>query len=239
MKRFQKKKRNLTSQNMESLILKQDTPFAIQEAYKALRTNVAFSLPGLQSRCIGITSSAAGEGKSTNVINLAASFGEIGKKVLLIDCDLRMPTIALKTGIKGQPGLSDCLIGESSIEDSIQHIDTLKIDVLPSGNIPPDSTILLESKGMAELIQLLRLKYDYIFFDFPPVTTVTDAVILSEQLDGYLLVVKQNYSEYRTISSMLHQLRFVGAKVLGVIYTNVQMDWKQRYHQSYGKYYGR
>lgn len=238
MKWFQKKKRNLNGQEMEALILKKDTPFAIQEAYKALRINVAFSLPGLQSRCIGITSSSAGEGKSTNAINLAASFGSAGKKVLLIDCDLRMPTIAIKTGIKGQPGLSDCLVGESSIEESIQYIDSLKIDVLPSGNTPPDSTILLESEGMAELIQLLKSKYDYIFFDFPPVTTVTDAVILSEQLDGYLLVVKQNYSEYRTVSSMLHRLHFVDAKILGVIYTNAQIDGKRYYYHSYGDHYG-
>lgn len=238
MRLFQKKKKNEKNQEIEQLILKEDTPFSIQEAYKALRTNVSFSLPGLKSRCIGITSSSPGEGKSINIINLAASFGHIGKKVLLIDCDLRLPTIASKINIKGQPGLSDCLAGESTVQESIRNIESLKIDVMPAGNIPPDPTVLLESEEMAELIQLFKKQYDYIFFDFPPVTTVTDAAILSRKLDGYLLVVKHNSSEYRAVSDMLNQLRFVDAKILGVIYTSVQAESKHYKHNYYRGHYG-
>lgn len=238
-KLFQKNRERKNELDADELLLSKDTPFAVQEAYKALRTNVVFSLPGLESRCIGITSSAAGEGKSTNIINLAASFGNIGKKVLLIDCDLRRSTIAEKIGIKGQPGLTDCLAGESTVKASIRKIESCSIDVLPAGNIPPDPTVLLESKEMLELIETFKREYDYILIDFPPITAVTDAAILSEQLDGYLLVVKHNCSEYRVISDMIRQLRYINANILGIIYTNAHGGQKGYYRKYYRGYYGK
>ena len=117
MKLLRKKKRNTKTRNINSkrLVLSSESPFLVQEAYKALRTNVVFSLPGSDTKVVGLTSSEPGSGKSINAVNLAISFGQIGKKVLLIECDLRLPTVAVKLGIEGQPGLTDLLTGETTL----------------------------------------------------------------------------------------------------------------------------
>ena len=214
--------------------LSEDSPFAVQEAYKALRTNLIFSLPGSSSKCIGITSSGQSEGKSQNILNLAISFGQLGKKVLLIDCDMRLPTIAAKLGIPGRPGLSELLVGQSEGNEVIYRIEESNIDVPPSGTIPPDPTSLLESEQMGKTLEILRKVYDYIFIDLPPVTVVTDAAILAKYLDGFLLVVKHNQSTYRAVSAMLNQLRFADAKILGFVYVNAEADGKKYYRGYYG-----
>ena len=115
MKLFKKKKNNPVRRRVRaSLALQPDSPFAVRESYKALRTNVMFSLPGAEARCIGISSAEPGDGKSTNALNLAIIFAEIGKKVILIDCDMRLPTVANNLGIPDEPGLSNLLAGQNS-----------------------------------------------------------------------------------------------------------------------------
>lgn len=227
-KKSQELKRRIASS--DQLLLTQEAPFLVQEAYKALRTNVSFSLPGTEAKCVGITSATQGDGKSSNALNLAISFGQMGKRVILIDCDLRLPTIAAKIGIKGQPGLSDLLVGQSEVGIAIRRIPSLGIDVLPAGNLPPDPTRLLESKQMDFLIQELRKHYDYLFVDLPPVTTVADATILSRYLDGFLLVVRHEKTEYRALTETLNQLRFVHAKVIGFVYNDAVTEGKKYYH---------
>ncbi len=218
-------------------ILDETTPFSVNEAYKALRTNVIFSFPEEGAKVIGVTSSTKGEGKSTAALNLAVSFGQLGKKVLLIDCDLRLPTVAEKLGIKGLPGLSDLLVGE---ECPIRYLKELELYVLPSGTLPPDATALLASARMDEVITEARGKFDYIFLDLPPVTTVADSAILSKHIDGFLLVVRRNYSRYSSISDAINQLELIGAKVLGYVYTNAEVSGGhyKYYGGSYGYGYG-
>ncbi|MCC8099821.1 MAG: CpsD/CapB family tyrosine-protein kinase [Clostridiales bacterium] len=204
-------------QHSSDYILGADTPFAVSEAYKALRTNVIFSLPGDGAKVIGITSSSRGEGKSTVLLNLAVSFGQVGKRVLLMDCDLRLPTVAAKLGIQGMPGLSDLLVGKQC---PVRHMTDLGICVLPSGTLPPDATALLSSAGMDGLLKEAREQFDYIFLDLPPVTTVADAAILAKKVDGFLLAIRHRSSGYRAISEMLEQLALADANILGYIYTN-------------------
>lgn len=218
----------------KKMLLNDNSAFVVQEAYKALRTNIIFSLPGNTSRCIAVTSSNRSEGKSTNTINMAISFGQIGKRVLLIDCDMRLPTIAAKMDIKGYPGLSNVLVGDSSLTDAITTSEKYGIDVLPAGNIPPDPTGLLESQQMQILLAEFRKHYDYIFIDLPPITTVTDAAIFSKYVDGYLLVVKNNSSEYHGVSDMLNQLRLVEGKILGFVYVGAEFNGRNKY--KYGNY---
>ncbi len=210
-------------------LLTQDSPFAVQEAYKTLRTNVLFSLPGSESRCIGFTSAEAGAGKSQTALNLAISLSQLKKKVILVDCDMRRPTIASKLNINGQPGLSDVLAGEGKAGDAIRKLSELGIDVLPAGNIPPDPAELLSSEQMESLIQVLRRYYDYILLDMPPVMAVTDAAVMSRFLDGYLLVVRHESSEYRLVASMLEQLRRTETKILGFVYNDVEATGKKYY----------
>ena len=210
----------------QSRILTDTSPFAVREAYKALRTNIICSLPGTESKCIGITSSMPSEGKSINSINLAISFADIGKKTLLVDCNLRLPSIASRLRIEKQPGLSDLLAGETSVSEAIwQYKDHL--DVLAAGQVPHEPTGLLASQRMKMLLVEMRGKYDYIIIDLPPITDVTDAVILAESVDGYLLVVRHDSTEYRAVGEMLRRLRLSNGRILGFLYTKAPIGEKK------------
>ncbi len=198
-------------------LLTKDTPFVMQEAYKALRTNIMFSLPGSDCKCVGITSPAPNEGKSTTAVNLAISLAQIEKRVLLIDADMRIPTIAGKLPVKAAPGLSDFLVGEAKIEEAVRSVESCGIHVLPSGNIPPDPTGLLEAKQLEHLFCAVRKIYDYVIIDLPPVNTVPDAAILSRYVDGYLMIVREKITEHRNIHEALKQLQLVKANVLGFV----------------------
>ena len=221
------------SRAMDAMILNENTPFAVQEAYKSLRTNVIFALPDEGGKVIGVTSGTKGDGKSSTVLNLALAFAEIGKRCILIDCDLRLPTVAAKLGLSNIPGLTDVLVGDARPGDAIQHYHEL--DILAAGTIPRDSTGLLSSKRMASFVAKLRELYDYVFIDFPPVTTVTAAAILSASVDGYLLVVRHNVTEYKAIAAMIKLLRIADARILGIVYNDAPAESK-KYYKSYSYY---
>lgn len=216
------------------MLLSGSSSFAMQEAYKTMRTNIIFSLPGKGCKCIGIISANRGEGKSSIAANLSLSLAQLNKKIMLIDCDMRLPTVASKLGIQSVPGLSNYLSGDCS-DVPIVHVEELGIDVIPSGNIPPDTTALIDSEEMKNLVALLKSRYDFIVFDFPPVNVVSDAVMMSDQVDGYLVVMRHNFSENKTIDEMLQQLRLTKARVIGVAY-NCKGTPKKYYKKS-GYYY--
>lgn len=236
MKMFSKKK-NVKAASDQNLILTDDTVFSIQEAYKALRTNVIFSLPGEGCKCIAVTGATQGCGKSTNAINLAISLAQVGKKVIVVDSDLRLPTVGVKLQLKNEQGLSNVLIGEADLKNVMQYDKEKKIYILTAGNIPPDSTVLLQSGQMKKVIRSLRELFDYIILDLPPILVATDACIVSTLVDGYLFVVKHGISEYRSVSAALDQLAFVDANVIGVVYAGAEIAKKPKYsgYYSYGK----
>ena len=198
-------------------VLSEDTPFQAKEAYKALRTNVMFSMPGGGCKCVGVTSSVPSEGKSTTAINLAISLSQIGKRVLLVDADMRIPSVAGRVQIKGTPGLSDFLVGEAKIDDAVRNVETYKIHVLPAGKIPPDPTGLLEAKQLEHLFSALRKIYDFVIVDLPPVNSVPDAVILAKYIDGYLLTVREKVTKHKEIVETLKQLKIANANILGFV----------------------
>ncbi len=218
-------------------ILSEKSSWPVQEAYRVLRTNIQFTLPGEGNRVIGVTSAFQHDGKSTNALNVAISFGQLDKKVLLIDCDLRKPSIDGMLKVPGKPGLSDVLAGMATLEESLQHLEDRKIDLLPGGHIPPDATMLLQSSAMKKLINRLKGSYEYIIIDLPPVTAVTDAVILSEVVDGYLVVVRHKVTDYRAVSDTIEQLRFAEGNILGFIYNDYAAEGS-KYGYGYGGYGG-
>lgn len=220
--------------DFRQIVLREKSPFAYKEAYKALRTKVSFSLPGTGCKVIGLTSANRAEGKSSTAVNLAISFAQIEKKVLLIDCDLRLPTVAGKLGLNNVPGLSDFLVGESDISKILRRAENGYFDVLPAGNIPPDATGLLESDLMGDLLTKLRERYQYILIDLPPILSVTDAAILSRYIDGFLLVVRHDSTEYRAINEMLRQMRMAHAKILGFVYNDAP-SMAKKYYSYYRK----
>lgn len=201
----------------QRMLLTEKTPFAVQEAYKALRTNVMFSLPGNGCKCIGVTSPSPGDGKSTTAANLAISLAQIGKRVLLVDCDMRLPTVATSFRIAPVPGLSDFLVGQSRIEDCVRNSEATGVSIMPAGNIPPDPTGLLEARQIEHLFTAFRKIYDFVIVDLPPVTSVPDAAILSKYMDGYLLAVRQKQTRHRDVVQMLKQLNIAKSKLLGFV----------------------
>lgn len=210
-------------------ILSGSSAFNVREAYKTLRTNIRFSLPGGGCKKLCITSSLPGEGKTITAINLALSFAESGLRVLLIDADLRRPALARLLIETGTPGLSNILAGMCSEDDAIMKDRYPNLDVIFSGVIPPNPSELLSSAKTQELLNRMAQKYDYIFIDTPPVNVVTDACILASGLDGVLFVVRQNQSDREAVSRGVNQVNMAGAKILGFVLNGVPAEGRKRY----------
>ena len=215
-----------------------EMPWSVQEAYKALRTNVMFSLPGSGCKIIGLTSAVMHEGKSVNAINLAMSLAQIDKKVVLVECDLRLPTIRARLGLENEKGLTDMLTGQCQAGGAMVHSVEYGIDVITAGTLPPDPTWLLQSKQIDAMMTELKKYYDYIIVDLPPVTTVADASIMARLIDGYVLVVRHLATDKRAISDMLEILSGVNAKILGFLYNDASSGNGKYYKGYYGGYYG-
>lgn len=213
-------------------ILNKNTNFAIQEAYKRLRTNIRFCIRDQKCKKFCLTSGQAGEGKSITLLNLAISIAQTGKKVLLIDADLRRPAMARLMVEKASPGLSEVLVGEVRTADAIRPEIYPNLDILFSGEIPPNPSEILSSEQMQELIESSSENYDYILVDTPPVNVVTDACVIANLLDGVMLLVWQNRSKKDSIQQAINNLQLTGANILGYILNGVVSD-NSRY---YGKY---
>ncbi len=228
-------------------ILNDKSSFHVKEAYKALRTNIVFAIPHDGAKRIIVTSALAGEGKSTNCLNLAISFAQTGAKVLLIDCDLRKPNIANLLNIQSTPGLSNVLANLNTIDSVIVNSEYPNLDIIPSGDMPPNPAELLGSAAMQETLDRLSEIYEYIFLDTSPINLVTDSAVLSKMAHGIVLVVRQGRTDKESVAEAIKKLSFVGANIIGFILNGRLTDIKmgQRYgRQGYyrygkGKYYGR
>lgn len=224
-----------------------DLNFASREAYKRLRTNIMFSFAEeAPCRVIGITSSLRGEGKSVTAINTAYTMAQSGKKVLLIDADMRIPTVAKKLELPANAaGLSNLLVGVDKKDEIIQHAKFLKnnvqLDILTAGELPPNPSELLGSKRMEVLLDTLKKHYNYIIIDLPPVCAVADAVVFSKFADGMMLVVRQDYCRTDALKEAMTQLTFANANVIGFVYNCASTGSKNygRYkkYAKYGKSY--
>ena len=222
--------------NQRRNILTNHSSFHVQEAYKALRTNVRFSLSGNGCRKLCITSCAAGEGKSITILNLAISFAQTGQKVLLIDGDMRRPSLAKLLIEKPAPGLSNYLAGLNSENDVIRKEVYSNLDIILSGEIPPNPSELLGSDNMQKLLDTMSKRYDYILVDLPPVGVVADACVIANSLDGVLFLVRQNSTERDAVANSVKQLELSGAKLLGFVLNGAQSDGKSyndQYRYSY------
>ena len=207
-------------------ILTNQSSFQVQEAYKALRTNVRFSLSGKGCKKFGITSSVSGEGKSITILNLAISFAQTGQKVLLIDADMRRPSLAKLLIEKPNPGLSNYLAGLNTIHEVVRKDVYENLDVILSGEIPPNPSELLDSDNMQKLLADMELQYDYIMVDFPPVGVVADACVVANELNGLLFLVRQNVTERDAVAAGVKQLEMSGAKLLGFVINGAQHSTK-------------
>ena len=221
--------------------------FAASEAYKLLRTKLQFSFAGENDcRIIGLSSALSGEGKSLSSVNLAYTLSQLDKRVLLIDCDMRRPSLSAKLPIQKAPGLSNYLAGQSKLDELFQHCgiegDEEAFQVVAAGRNPPNPVELLSSPKMARMLERLRGSYDYIILDLPPVGEVSDALAVAKLTDGMLLVVRQNYCNRIAVNSLVRQFEFVGARILGVVYNCASEDggvYGKKYYKRYGNKYSK
>ena len=212
--------------------------FAAKEAYKLLRTNLMFSFSNEgEGRVIGITSSVQNEGKSLTSCNVAYALAEAGAKVLLLEADLRKPTVAVKMRLAKSLGLTNVLVSRMDVEEVIQASEMMTgLDVITSGDVPPNPSELLGSNRMAKMLAELRKKYDYIIADLPPVTVVSDTLAISKNLDGVVLVVRSGISEKKALNEAMRQLKMVGVRILGFVY-RADSTGKKGCKKNYYKYY--
>lgn len=212
--------------------LHKNLEFTATEQYKLLRTNLEFTLPA-DGKChvIGVTSSMRGEGKSTTAVNLSYVLAEKGKRVLLIDGDLRIPSVAKKMEIPSSPGLTDLLMGRGAQISDFQSSLLKKWYILPAGDIPPNPSELLGSRRMEAILTDLKESFDYIIIDLPPVNIVSDALSISKLITGMIVVIREEYTEKKELERCIRQLRLSNVNVLGCV-----MNESKSYGGSYGKY---
>lgn len=202
--------------------------FFTVEAYKIARTNIALSVIKTGCKKIAFTSSVAGEGKTTTSCNIAAAFSKhINCRTLLIDCDLRKPTVAKFFNIKNTPGLTNYLGGMNSLEDIIQVVPNTNLSVICSGIVPPNPSELLSSVEFKNLIDKLSEQYDYIIFDTPPINVVIDAIPVIEKTDGVVVVTYEEHSNYVELDKSIETLNRCNAKVLGFVLNGSKHKEKQ------------
>ncbi len=246
-KLFEKKVDPLSEQWNIKTMFGPNTNFAVTEAYKLLRTNLMFSFPD-DDKChvVGVTSPVQGEGKSSTACNIAYAMAEAGAKVLLLEADLRKPTIGNKLGLARSPGLTNLLVARWEYQEVVQHCSVApKMDVITSGDIPPNPSEILGSDRMEQILKMLKEHYEYIIVDLPPVTVVSDAVAASRLLDGMLVVVRGRVSNQKMLAEALRQLRLVNVRILGFVYRDNGREttryaryskrYRYRYYYDYGK----
>lgn len=188
----------------------------VAESYKALRTNLQYSSFDSNNKVIVITSSKEGEGKSTVAGNLSLALAQDEKNVIIVDCDLRRPSLHKKFFISNIKGLSDIIVNNEDIDNVLnQYNDNLSI--ITSGKIPPNPSEMIGSKAMKYLIQTLKKSFDYVILDTPPVIAVTDAQILSNIADGVLLVIKAGSTKKQSVTNAISALKKVNANILGMV----------------------
>ena len=219
------------------LIVEKEPKSIASEAYRTLRTNIQYSSFDSDIRTILVTSSGPSEGKSTTAGNLAISMAQADKKVLIIDCDLRKPTVHKKFNVSNEKGLSNYLIGEVTLEEAIVKYSD-RINLLTSGTIPPNPAEMLSSKKMKEFLQEMKNEFDVIIIDSPPVLAVTDAQVLSTIVEGVILVAASGHTEKEATIRAKELLIKVKANILGVVLTKVPMNTGKGYGYSYYYYYG-
>ena len=222
---------------LSNSVLVSDSPFVFSEAYKSLRTNVDFLFSKKESRVILVTSSIPNEGKTSVSINLAISLAQTGKKVLLIDCDLRKPKVYAYLRIKhsSQLGLSSVLKGDATAEEAIGYIENLNLYVLLAGKAPKESSTLFTSERTYDTIKELSEKFDYIICDTAPISVVSDAAVLNRCCDGVLFVIRQKYTNMRQVKDALSALNAVEANVIGTVLNGYDLADDMTY--AYNKYY--
>lgn len=214
------------------------TPFAVVESYNTIRANLLFLLSQYKGETVAVSSACAGEGKSTTALNIAVSFSQLGKRALIIDADLRKPTLHKKLHVDNNKGLSNILAGFCEFDDAVCKINP-NLEVLTAGAIPPNPSELIASQAFDALMDNLKEIYDYIIIDTPPVNIVSDALLIGPRTDGILLVVKSDYTLHEDFKAAVSSIEFANIRILGTVINAVDQkkNAKYKYKSKYRRYY--
>lgn len=231
---MRRKKNQSRQSKLRQLIAKINPNSPISEQYRTIRTNLQFASVDKELGSILVTSAAPSEGKSLTVANLAVVYAQQGKKILLIDADLRKPTVHYTFRLDNLTGLSTVLVGEEEFTEVIQDSDIENLSVLTSGPIPPNPSELLGSKRMEQFLEDASQFYDVIIIDSPPVLAVADAQILANVVDGSLLVVRSGQTEYEAAEKAKEALERTTSKLLGAVLNDREKKGSNSYYYYYG-----
>lgn len=235
----QEKRRRLArsngfSPNDSKKILCAESSFSVKEAYNAIRTNLLFLQQGEKCPIFVITSPTANNGKTINSINLAVSFAQMGKKTLIIDSDMRNPTIHRMFSIPVKNGLSEILAGLTD-NISVSKTDIENLSVLTAGKIPPNPTELLASSRMDKLLEFVKAHYDCVFIDTPPVNVVTDSTVFARKVTGYILIVKTDTTNTHDVKTTIQNLEAIDGNILGFVLNDINSE-RKKYYSYYKRY---
>lgn len=219
------------------LITEHDKKSPVSEAYRTIRTNLRFAGADKPLKFIGVTSSIPAEGKSTTISNLAVVMAMDGKKVLLIDCDMRKPMIHRIFELPNR-GVSNCIATGVSVESVIRKEVSPNLDILTSGPVPPNPSEMIGSEKMTSLLKQAGESYDYVLIDLPPVLPVTDAAVMSAKIDGMILVIGSGDVTPEEGKRTKEQLEQAGAHMIGVILNKVPVQHNRGYNYYYYYHYG-
>jgi capsular exopolysaccharide synthesis family protein len=218
-----------------NLLLKLDDYSVAGEAYRALRTSLLLSSAEAPPRTMLVTSGQAGEGKSTTAVHIACSLAQLGAKVLIMDCDLRRPSLHKKLDISSANGITNYLSSDTNLELFIQELEIPNLSAISSGPISPNPAELLGSHKMKVMIDLLSKSFDHIIIDSPPIVNVTDPIILSTLVDGTIMVIQSGKANRGLVQRSRQELHGVRAKIFGVVLNNVSPR-NEGYKYHYYKY---
>lgn len=228
-----KKKQKLDNESLKKgvgLVTFTDPTSTIAEQFRTVRTNIQFSSVDKALKSIVFTSSAPSEGKSTVSNNVAVTWADQGKRVLIVDADMRRPTVHRTFSVSNAVGLSNLLAETGSLENAIHETIINNLSVMPSGPIPPNPSELLGSGKMAALLDQLTDHYDLVIIDAPPVNTVTDAQVLAARADGTILVVPQGIADKAGVHHAKQLLDAVRANILGAILNRATAEKSTGYY---------
>lgn len=212
------------------------------ESYRRIKTSLEFANVDKHPQVVQVCSATQGEGKSVTVLNIAATYAEDSKKVLVVDLDFRRPKLHRSFRIENKNGITDVLAGNVKLEDAIKHGEN-GIDCLNRGTKVPYPTAILGSENMAKVFETLRKQYEYIIVDCPPILAVSDAAIISKLCDGCVFVISQTKTERAAARESVKILRDNGVQILGAVFTNISARssyyYSSKYKYYYQNYYGK
>ncbi|MEM6732754.1 MAG: polysaccharide biosynthesis tyrosine autokinase, partial [Myxococcota bacterium] len=212
---------------------------AVAECTRTIRTNLMFMSPENPARFVVVTSSSPREGKSTTAINLAIVTAQSGKRTLIVDTDMRRPRLHKSFAVPNDVGISSYIVGEANLDQAVQRSNVPGLDVMTCGPIPPNPAELLHTEAFERLLDELRQRYDRVVFDSPPVTAVTDSLVLSSMMDGVVLVIHANITTLHSAQVARRRVEDVGGRIFGAVLNDVDLDDRRtsEYYQQYYYYY--